>query len=176
MPNRTADLRVRDARLGEGDHLAALTVAAYQQYAEVLGPFWEHYRQDILAAVRQPAVAAQPVAVLEGRIVGAVLLYPAGVELAAGAAGSVVTDAPEVRLLAVAPEARGRGVGEALMRECIRRARAAGAASLTLHTTGMMVTAMRLYARLGFGRAVELDFQPVPGATAEGYRLRLAPD
>jgi len=38
-----------------------------------------------------------------------------------------VSPYPEVRLLAVAPAARGKGIGEALMRECIRRARRSGA-------------------------------------------------
>jgi GNAT superfamily N-acetyltransferase len=59
------------------------------------------------------------------------------------------------------------------MEECIRRARGGGAATLTLHTTDMMRVAMGLYERMGFARAVELDFTPAPGAVVKGYRLRI---
>jgi ribosomal protein S18 acetylase RimI-like enzyme len=75
--------------------------------------------------------------------------------------------------LAVAPAVRGHGVGAALMGECSRRARQSGATALTLHTADIMQAAMRLYERLGFQRAAELDFEPVPGATIKGYRLSL---
>lgn len=168
------DLQLGDARPGDRPRIADLTVAAYRQYAETLGPFWDGYRDNIVATVGEPAPAAQPVATLAGALVGAVLLYPAGATFVAGIAGERVLDAPEVRLLAVAPEARGRGVGEALIRECIRRARAAGAGSITLHTMPMMAAAMRLYERLGFARDPALDFHPVPGAIVDGYRLPLA--
>jgi len=87
--------------------------------------------------------------------------------------GSLTLASPEVRLLAVAPEARGKGVGVALMRECVARARASGAARLTLHTTEMMQAAVRLYERMGFVRAPEIDFRPAPGIVVKGYRLEL---
>jgi hypothetical protein len=38
----------------------------------------------------------------------------------------------------------------------------------------MMRAAMRLYERLGFVAAPELDFHPAPGLTVKGYRLSLA--
>jgi hypothetical protein len=37
----------------------------------------------------------------------------------------------------------------------------------------MMQAAMRLYVRMGFVRAPELDFHPAPGLTIKGYRLNL---
>jgi GNAT superfamily N-acetyltransferase len=80
---------------------------------------------------------------------------------------------PEVRLLAVAPAARGRGVGRRLMDECIRRARLSGAKALTLHTTDMMTVALQLYERMGFVRATDLDVEVVPGVLVKGYRLDL---
>jgi hypothetical protein len=33
--------------------------------------------------------------------------------------------------------------------------------------------AMGLYERMGFARAVELDFTPAPGVVVKGYRLAL---
>ena len=57
----------------------------------------------------------------------------------------------------------------------MHRARRSGALVLSLHTTDLMKTAMRMYARMGFVRAPELDFHPAPGLTVKGYRLDLAP-
>lgn len=65
-----------------------------------------------------------------------------------------------LRLLAVAPEARGTGLGGALVRECIRRARAAEVRFLGLHTAMVMEAARALYENLGFVRAPDLDFRP----------------
>jgi ribosomal protein S18 acetylase RimI-like enzyme len=67
-----------------------------------------------------------------------------------------------------------QGVGAALMRECIHRSRARGASGLSLHTTDLMQAAKALYARMGFVRAPELDFQPAPGVLIQGFRLDLA--
>jgi ribosomal protein S18 acetylase RimI-like enzyme len=59
------------------------------------------------------------------------------------------------------------------MRECVRRARRSGAAALTLHTHEIMVVAMRMYERMGFVRAPDLDFHPGKDVTIKGYRLNL---
>lgn len=58
----------------------------------------------------------------------------------------------DVRLLAVAHAARGRGVGGLLMRHAIDTARARGASRLVLNTTDEMVGACRLYENMGFVR------------------------
>jgi RimJ/RimL family protein N-acetyltransferase len=39
-----------------------------------------------------------------------------------------------------------------------------------------MQAAIRLYERLGFQRAVELDFELAPGVIIKGYRLSLEAD
>ncbi|NJQ00910.1 GNAT family N-acetyltransferase [Streptomyces zingiberis] len=69
----------------------------------------------------------------------------------------------EFRMLAVAREARGRGAGEALVRACLARSREAGHTRVALSTHPRMVSAHRLYRRLGFVRAPERDWEPVPG-------------
>ena len=163
-------LRLRDAQPDDQAAIQAVTLAAYAEYAQPMGALWDLYRANILATLADPGPAEQIVAVDEDAIVATVLLYPAGAALSGGGAGR---PSPEVRLLAVAPGGRGRGVGAALMQECARRARAAGATALTLHTTAMMAAALRLYGRLGFVRAPELDLQVAPSLTVHGYRLEL---
>ncbi len=169
-------LAIRDARPADVPAIESVTLAAYQQYATQLPPpFWEAYRANITGTLADVTPAAQLVAEREGRIVGAVLLYPAGAAFPARDGDGASTRWPEVRLLAVDPAERGHGVGEELMQACIHRARAAGADALTLHTTPMMAVAMRLYARLGFVHVPELDFEPAPGLTVRGFRLTLEP-
>jgi ribosomal protein S18 acetylase RimI-like enzyme len=58
----------------------------------------------------------------------------------------------EVRLLATAPAARGRGIGEALVGACLDHARRSGCRRVVLSTQMTMEAAQRLYARLGFRR------------------------
>ena len=167
------ELLIRDARSSDRDAICEVTLAAYHEYARQMPARWESYRQNILTTLADIKPAEQLVAEQGGAIVGNVLLYPA---LSIGPTRDGVPVRrlwPEVRLLAVAPAARGRGIGTALMQECVRRARQSGAGVLTLHTTELMQAAMRVYERMGFVRAPELDFHPAPGLTIKGYRRAL---
>lgn len=175
MSTRSDDVMIRDARPDDRTAAEAVTLAAYEQYATVLPPpLWAAYRQNIVTTLAAAPPTTLIVAEGAGAVVGSALLYPAGSVMAEPGGGKEIRLAePEVRLLAVGPAGRGRGVGRRLMEECIRRARDAGAATLTLHTTDMMRVAMGLYERMGFTRAAELDFTPAPGVVVKGYRLRI---
>lgn len=168
------DLQIRDARADDREALQEVTLTAYQQYADIMPPpHWGFYRQSILETLADVSPAEQIVAELDGMVVGTALLYPAGAVFSTPDGASVTLEWPEMRLLAVAPAARGRGVGAALVRECIQRTRRSGVAELTLHTTDMMQVAMRMYEGMGFVRAPELDFHPVPEVTVKGYRFHI---
>jgi ribosomal protein S18 acetylase RimI-like enzyme len=62
----------------------------------------------------------------------------------------------------VAASARGRGVGEALVRRCEERAAAAGASRMWLATLDEMTHAQRIYARLGYRHEQSRDWYPEP--------------
>ncbi len=168
------DCCIRDAGTSDRGAIEAVTLSAYQQFGAVMPPaLWDRYRENIVSTLAAAKPKTQIVAEADGRIVGSVLLYPAGTEIVPPGGSSMTLALPEVRLLAVAPSARGQGIGALLMDECVRRARESGAKALTLHTTDMMQAAMRLYERLGFQRMPDLDFEPAPGVTVKGFRLAL---
>ena len=163
---------IRDARPSDRQAIRDVTLAAYQEYAAHMPGFWDGYRRNIIATLDDIGSAEQLVADEDGAIVGTVLLYPPR-RVQVSRTDSLEMPWPEVRLLAVAPARRGRGIGAALMQECVRRARKSGARALSLHTTDLMQTAQRMYERMGFVRFPELDFHPAPGVTVKGYRLEL---
>ena len=104
---------------------------------------------------------------LTGAVVGTVTFCPAGSvyrELAAETEG-------EFRMLAVDPRARGRGVGRALVRQCIVRSEQSGFRSLVLCSLPTMTPAHALYASLGFVRDPRLDWKPRPEVELWGYRF-----
>jgi GNAT superfamily N-acetyltransferase len=169
------DLHIRNADVCDQEAIRDVTLSAYEEYAAKMPPdAWEEYRANIVSTLADVKPAEQIVAEQSGRVVGSVLLYPAGTFVHVPDDAPIVLEFPEVRLLAVAPKARGQGIGTALMQECIRRARVAGVPILTLHTTDMMEVGMRMYERLGFQRAPEIDFYPAENVVVKGYRFDLA--
>jgi len=76
-----------------------------------------------------------------------------------------------LRLLYVEPFARGRGIGDALVGECLSFARRVGYDRMTLWTHTILESARRIYAGHGFAItdvAVHHDFgEPVQGETWE---------
>jgi GNAT superfamily N-acetyltransferase len=162
-------LRLRDARPDELDRVALLLRDAYLEYEKFLPrDAWEYYLNDIMNVRGRLGAADLIVAELGGELAGSVTLYlkPSGeAGWPAGWAG--------VRLLAVHPSCRGRGIGRALMDECIRRCRQRGIVTLGLHTTMMMEVARGMYERMGFVRIPEYDFRPRPETVVMAYRLDL---
>lgn len=163
---------IRDARADERPAVRELTLEAYAEFESIMdATSWRELDAAIRTALASNVRADWILADEGGRLVGSVMLFPPN----ADAYGDLARagDCPEVRLVAVAPDARGRGVARALMDECIRRARASGATALGLHTSRSMRAAQALYAGIGFERTPETDFQPPGAELVEGYRLRL---
>ncbi|KNX39389.1 GNAT family N-acetyltransferase [Luteipulveratus halotolerans] len=108
-------------------------------------------------------------AVEDRTVLGSVAFGPPGSPLAEVAG----PDEAEFRMLSVDAAARGRGVGSALVRQCIARARAHHLRAIVLSTQPTMRDAHRIYERLGFARTPERDWKPVPSVTLKTYRLDL---
>ncbi|MEM9130006.1 MAG: GNAT family N-acetyltransferase [Pseudomonadota bacterium] len=67
----------------------------------------------------------------------------------------------EVKSMFTSPEARGKGVGAALLRQIEDQARQEGLAALKLETGEVLSAAIRLYERHGFTRCeIFGDYQP----------------
>ncbi len=73
----------------------------------------------------------------------------------------------------VAPEARGRGLGDALVQAVITLAKARGFKALLLVVADDNLPAIRLYARNGFLPTGETDSLPPPRDHVKGHRRRL---
>jgi GNAT superfamily N-acetyltransferase len=155
---------IRPVCAEEFDRVGDLVVDAYAAMFD-LGDYEEVLRQ-VDDRSRNAEVV---VAVLDGSVAGTLTYVPGLGPYAEG-------DDPHaawIRMLAVAPEFRGRGVGAALVEWCVQRARESGRRRIILHTTDPMTDAQRLYTRLGFRRAVELDWQPDDELWLRGYRMEL---
>jgi ribosomal protein S18 acetylase RimI-like enzyme len=152
------DLVVREAREDELDRIGDVTADVYGGEG-LAGPEYVKVLRDARARWTSPATTLL-VALDDGTddILGTVVLAEPGSpwqDLGQG-------DEVEFRMLATLAPARGRGVGETLVRACIDRAKAAGAPRLVLSTGPEMTAAHRLYERLGFVRVPERDWRPRP--------------
>ena len=103
----------------EYEFAGELVVQAYRTLGDVGDEFYERELGDVEGRVETGEVL---VADLGGEVVGCVTFAAGQTAL------SEVNDpdAATVRMLGVAPVARGRGIGDALMRCCIDKARASG--------------------------------------------------
>ncbi len=159
----------------EREQALEITLSAYAEYERVLRPeYWDSYRQHIVDTLTDLGAAEQLVAVVGASLLGTALFCRPGSSFGENVADAAMSpDCPEARLVAVAPEGRGQGVGRAIMEACVDRARSSGAPGLVLHTMAIMKASRSLYDSMGFVRAPELDFQPAREWFVEGFRLDL---
>ncbi|MFC4783795.1 GNAT family N-acetyltransferase [Nocardioides sp. MAHUQ-72] len=162
-------MRIRRATERDHEAVGEVTVAAYEAFTLGPGdPYLDHLRNAEARDLEAELWVATPGD--SDEVLGTVTICREGSpwrEIAAH-------DEGEFRMLAVAPHARGRGVGEALVRLVLDRFREEGATAIVMSTLPEMTDAHRLYERLGFERAPERDWRPVPHVSLIAYRKDLA--
>ncbi len=136
---------IRDFRPDDAPAVNRVALEAWDQYATVFNN-WTRMA-GFFGNVASLAHDLQlVVAELEGSVVGCVGYVPPY-------AKREEMFPPEwaiIRMLSVAPEARGRGLGRRLSQECIARAQRDNARVIGLHTSPAMEVALPLYLRMGF--------------------------
>lgn len=149
--DEVAPVRIRLVRPNELDDVARLTIEAYTNdydlsagYRQSLGDVHERARADEVWVAEDTAT---------GAILGTVWTPRPGSRLSDVARD----DELDFRLLAVAPDARGRGIGAALTRHVVGLGRIRGVKRIVMNSGGSMLAAHRLYARLGFVRLPERE-------------------
>lgn len=160
------EIVIRQAEPGDFEAIGEVAVAAYQSIDPDLGGYDARLR-DVTGRARHGTVL---VAVADARVVGTATYV--------GDPASPLSESDDpadagLRMLAVSPDAMGRGIGTALVKATIERASADGRRRLVLLSRPTMKAAHAIYDRLGFERAPELD-ETWDDVTLLGFALRLS--
>ena len=156
-------METRRARPGEYGDLGELTVSAYEEFTGGAEDFYVDYLRDVALRDREAEVWVAEDE--DGQLLGCVTWCPPGSRWREIS----TADQGEFRMLAVARAARGRGVGDTLVRLCEVLSADTGATAMAISSLPSMDTAHRLYERLGYSRAPDLDWDPAPDVHLIAY-------
>jgi ribosomal protein S18 acetylase RimI-like enzyme len=165
-----SDFEIRPARAEDLSEIGEVTVEAYQ----IDGFLGDNSEPGYAEKLRSAATRAEHAELLaavdqDGAVLGSVTVVRPGTRYSEISRQGEL----EFRMLAVAPAARGRGVGAALTSAVVERARELGACRVVMSSLDLMKTAHRMYERLGFTRLPERDWHPAPGVRLVAYALDL---
>lgn len=136
---------IRNFHFGDAVRVNALALDAFEQFKDAYTD-WPTFRARLANMAGLASAGEVIVAELDNQVVGAVAYIGPGLPKA----DFFKPEWPIMRMLVVAPSARGLGVGRALVDECLRRARRDGASVFALHTSELMQVALPMYQRMGF--------------------------
>jgi GNAT superfamily N-acetyltransferase len=153
----------------EFEAVGRLTLEAYET-SGILGTD-PGYRAALLDVAARTVAPGQVLVAVDaaGQLLGAVAYCPWGSRFAEVSREGEA----EFRMLAVAPQARGRGVARALVEACRLAAVREGCGALTLCVIDHNTDAAQMYQHLGFARSPERDWEPVPGVLLRVWTLPL---
>lgn len=172
---QTDGVRVRLVRHDEVELVGRLTERAYSNDYEVTASYAEDLRDAASRAREDEVWVAEDIAT--GTILGSVWTPRPGQRISQLARQGEL----DFRMLAVAPEARGRGIGQTLAGHVIALGRDRGALRVVMNSGPEMLGAHRLYERLGFVHLTEREGpkEVAPGVVvhlyAFGYDLQASP-
>ncbi|GAB3714625.1 GNAT family N-acetyltransferase [Nocardiopsis nanhaiensis] len=133
-------MKTRIRPLGAPGDLGWVVKVNGEAYAEQYG--WDMTYEALVARIVadfDPATGAAWIAEADGARAGSVFCVPDGQPGTA-----------RLRLLLVAPGARGLGIGSALVERCLSYAREQGYKRMTLWTNDVLASARRIYQEAGF--------------------------
>jgi ribosomal protein S18 acetylase RimI-like enzyme len=162
-------IEIRPVRPDEYEKAGRVTADAYREFAD--SDDWDRYLRKIADVGGRAGIARVLAAVEEETILGTLTLEldrridDDDPPLPAGEA--------HIRMLGVAPGARGRGVARALIEAAFELARGAGRTRISLHTTQRMRAAQAMYDSLGFERLPDRVFPD--GFVLLSYAKRVPP-
>jgi len=133
----------------------------YYKMLENVGDFTTKEAVELLVAVSN-----------NGNIVGAVVYFGNMQFYGSGGTATKEKNTAAFRLLAVDPKTRGLGIGKLLTLSCIEKARGKKLNQMVIHTTKAMMTAWKMYEKIGFKRSEDLDFMQ-GDLPVYGFRLTL---
>jgi ribosomal protein S18 acetylase RimI-like enzyme len=160
-------LDIREFDLVDAQCVNALALDAFEQFKDAYDD-WPAFRARLANMAGLANTGEIIVAELDQQIVGAVAYIGPG----RPKAEFFNPEWPIMRMLVVAPTARGLGVGRALVDECLRRARRDGASVFALHTSELMQVALPMYQRMGFEWAASVP--DIHGVRYAVYLKKLA--
>jgi ribosomal protein S18 acetylase RimI-like enzyme len=147
------DYMIRQATPRDATAINDLCIAAYQEFEPVVGPInWQQMRDSLARAADLSSIGELILAEDATGLLGVILYIPPGKSDGV----SIPREWASIRMLAVSPGCRGRGIGRKLTQECIDRAGRDGADAVGLTTTEMMRIAQPMYERMGFKKEAEL--------------------
>jgi GNAT superfamily N-acetyltransferase len=171
-----APFEIRAARPEDFTALGELVASAYADLPGMPGrdaqPAYYAMLADVARRARNPAIRVLAAVDAAGALIGCADFISDMAHYGSGGIAGTIRDAAGIRLLAVAPSGRGRGVGRALTRACIDAARALGRSAVILHTTRAMQVAWAMYERIGFVRFADIDFHQAE-LEVFGFRLKI---
>ncbi|MET8699976.1 GNAT family N-acetyltransferase [Kitasatospora sp. NPDC058032] len=161
------DIVIRPARAEEFEEAGRITAQAFVDdgFTSPEGQYVHRLRDAATRAAEAELLVAVDAA--DGTLLGTVTFAVGGTTWA----DIATPEEGEIRMLATAPAARGRGAGESLVRAALTRSRELGLAGMAFSTQREMTTAHRIYERVGFRRDPERDWSPIPGVDLMVYSM-----
>jgi len=168
---------IREAHSEEHQVLGKLMVQTYSQLEGFPKPHEQPNYYEMLSNIGKMSLKPDTrllVAVAKNKVLGGVVYFSDMAQYGSGGTATKEKDSSGFRLLAVDPDARGMGVGRALVEKCLDLARERTHTQVIIHTTNAMKVAWKMYEDRGFKRSPDLDF--LQGELQVfGFRLKVEP-
>ena len=149
-----------------------LLLQSYAQYETILGKTgdYDDYIESIRHSLSNEEIEQVIIVKEQNEVLGSLQVFLNAQK--AYQIDNFHVEQPFIRLLAVSPTARNKGIAKALLNTAIDYLQEKGYKEVDLHTSAYMEAAVRLYERYGFERFEAYDFHK-PNRTVTCYRYQI---